>query len=283
MKNYILLFSFLTLLSCQNYGKLTVVADLPKTLSEVSGTEVTPNSDLIWMLNDGGNKPRLYGISSKGKIEKELKIQAKNHDWEDLTSDKDGNLYIGDFGNNDSKRQNLAILKVKNQDLVSKSEIEIERIRFYYPEQTKFPAKKKNRFFDSESLLYWNNNLYVFTKSRVKNHYGKTSLYRVPAKKGNYKAEFISTFENDCNDLSCWITSAAISPDGEKVVLLTSKSVLLFTNFKGDDFLSGTVKKLPLEHTSQKESITFKDKNTLYISDEKAHGAGGFLYEFSLN
>ncbi len=283
MKKYILLFSFLTLLGCQDYGKLTIVTDLPNTLKEVSGTEITRNSDLIWMLNDSGNKPRLYGISSKGKFEKELKIQAKNHDWEDLTSDKEGNLYIGDFGNNDSKRQNLAILKVNHQDLMSKSEIEIERIRFSYPEQTKFPAKKKNRFFDSESLFHWNNSLYIFTKSRVKNHYGKTSLYKIPAEKGNYKAEFISTFKNDCNDTSCWVTSAAISPDGKKVVLLTSKSVLLFTNFNGDDFFNGTLKKLPLEHTSQKESITFKDENTLYISDEKAHGAGGFLYEFSLN
>lgn len=283
MKNYILLFSFLTLLSCQNYGKLTVVADLPKTLNEVSGTEIIPNSNLIWMLNDGGNKPRLYGVSSKGKIKKVVQIQAKNHDWEDLTSDKDGNLYIGDFGNNDSKRQNLTILKVKNQDLVSKNDVEIERIRFSYPNQTKFPPKKNKRFFDSESLFYWNNNLYIFTKSRVKNNYGTTSMYRIPAEKGNYKAEFISTFKNDCNDLSCWITSAAISPDGKKVVLLTHKSILLFTNFNGEDFFNGTIKKLPLEHTSQKESITFKDENTLYISDEKAHGAGGFLYEFSLN
>ncbi|MCH3884118.1 hypothetical protein [Tenacibaculum aquimarinum] len=146
MKKYILLFSLLTLLGCQDYGKLTVVTDLPNTLKEVSGTEITRNSDLIWMLNDSGNKPHLYGLSYSGKIDNELKIQAKNHDWEDLTSDKEGNLYIGDFGNNDSKRQNLAILKVNHQDLMSKSEIEIERIRFSYPEQTKFPAKKKIDF-----------------------------------------------------------------------------------------------------------------------------------------
>lgn len=42
------------------------------------------------------------------------------------------------------------------------------------------------------------------------------------------------------------------------------------------------MKKINLTHRSQKESITFKDNNTLLISDEKAHGTGGNLYELKL-
>lgn len=282
MKKFIFLFTFLLFLSCQDFGKLKVVTQLPSQLEEVSGITILSNSNLFWMLNDSGNKPYLYGISPDGKIKDIVEVEAKNHDWEDLTSDKEGNLYIGDFGNNQSKRQNLVILKIKNLDLLSKESVEVERIEFYYPDQTKFPAKKKNRYYDAESFFYLNNYLYIFTKSRVKGYFGVTSLYKIPAKKGKHKAELISTFENDCNDLSCWITSGAISSNGKKVVLLTHKSVLLFTHFNEDNFLNGTVKKLPLEHTSQKESVTFKDENTLYISDEKAHGSGGFLYAFHL-
>ena len=280
MKKITLLFSFLLLLNCQDYGQLKLITDLPKTLNEVSGTETTLNSELIWMLNDGGNKPKLYGVSTNGKIKKEVAIKAKNKDWEDLTSDDDGNIYIGDFGNNYSKRKNLVILKVDKKYLDEKN-AEVEKIEFKYPNQTKFPPKKKQLFFDAEAFFYFNNYLYVFTKSRVKNKFGKTSLYKIPAKAGKYTAEFISEFEN-CNDLQCWITSADISPDGKKVALLSQKNILIFSDFKNDNFLSGKIETISLKHNSQKEGICFKNDKTLLITDEKAHGSGGNLYELKL-
>ncbi|SFC80661.1 hypothetical protein SAMN04489722_103477 [Algibacter lectus] len=267
---------------CQNKN-IKFLGELSKSLDEVSGAETTVNSDYIWMLNDGGNSPKLYGVSAKGNIKEEIKIDAKNHDWEDLTSDEEGNLYIGDFGNNDSKRKNLAILKVKKTALNDKGKVDIDRISFSYPNQEKFPPKNKNLYFDCEAFFYHNNNFYLFTKSRVKNDFGKTSLYKVSAKKGKHVAELLGTF-NTCSDMDCWITSADISNDGKSIVLLSPKSVWVFTDFKGDDFFNGTSKEIPLDgRVSQKESICFKDNNTLYITDEKAHGSDGNLYEFSLN
>ncbi|WP_239004434.1 hypothetical protein [Lacinutrix sp. WUR7] len=256
--------------------------DLPSDLNEVSGTEVVSNSDFIWMVNDSGNKPKLFGLDTKGKIKKELEIEAKNHDWEDLASDPEGNIYIGDFGNNESKRKNLAILKVNASNLQSDASVEIERISFKYPDQEKFPPKKNKRYFDCEAFFYHNNSFYLFTKSRVKDDFGKTSVYKIPANPGMHEAELLGTYSN-CSDLRCWITAADISPDGTKMVLLNQKSVLLFTNFKGNDFFNGTIKEFPFSYESQKEGISFKDNNTVYITDEKAHGAGGNLYEFSLN
>lgn len=268
--------------SCRNEN-IKIIADLPKALDEASGAETTVNSDYIWMLNDGGNSPKLYGVSAKGKLKKELKIDAKNNDWEDLTSDEEGNLYIGDFGNNDSKRKNLAILKVKNKALNDKGKIDIDRISFSYPNQDKFPPKNKNLYFDCEAFFYFNNNLYLFTKSRVSKDFGKTTLYKVPAKKGKHVAERLGTF-NTCGTMDCWITAADISDDGKTVVLLSPKSVWAFTDFEGDHFLSGTSTEIPLSgRYSQKESICFKDNNTLYITDEKAHGSDGNLYQLSLN
>lgn len=274
---------FLFFVSCKNYGQLKLVTHLPKALTEVSGTQVVANSNLIWMLNDSGNKPELFGVSAKGKIKKVLQIQAKNNDWEDLTSDSEGNVYIADFGNNLNKRKNLVILKISKQDLQTKKNVEVERIYFKYPKQTKFPPKKKKLFFDAESLLYFQDSLYIFTKTRSKHIYGKTDLYKIPAKKGNHIAKFIASFNTGCNKIPCWVTSAAISSDNKKVALLTHNKVLLFTNFSSDNFFNGDVKKYYLGFTSQKESVTFKDKNTLYITDEKAQGRGRNLYKFSLN
>ena len=50
MKKIGILFSFFLFLSCQNYGQLTLIADLPNDLKEVSGTEIVPKSEFIWMV-----------------------------------------------------------------------------------------------------------------------------------------------------------------------------------------------------------------------------------------
>ncbi len=278
--NKFLLSAILLTASCNPESK-NVIADLPKALHEVSGTDTAPNSDLIWILNDGGNASKIYGLNRKGTIKKELKIDAKNHDWEDLTADKIGNLYIGDFGNNANKRKNLTILKVHANTLKSSDKIKIERISFKYSNQKKFPPKKKKLYFDCEAFFHYNDSLYLFTKSRVKNDFGKTHLYKIPAIKGNHIAQLVSTFSS-CDDLHCWVTSADISDDGKQMVLLTQKSFLVFSNFTSDDFFNGTFKQYDFKNESQKESICFKDKNTVYITDEKAHGEGGNLYEFKL-
>jgi len=278
---YYFIVSLFLLSSCTNYGQLEVVADLPGSLHENSGIQLTKNSNLLWALNDGGNKNRLYGINTKGKIKKVVTINAKNNDWEDLTTDPKGNIYIGDFGNNYNRRKNLAILKVNAKDLKNNKNADVERIQFYFPDQKKFPPKKKQSFFDTESFFFFNDSLYLFTRSRVKGDYGKTSLYKIPAKEGNHAAEFISEYSS-CKKLKCSITSAAMSKDQKKVVLLTSQSILLLTDFKEDNFFSGKIVEIPFDHKSQKEGVCFKNDKTIYITDERSHGSGGNLYEFKI-
>lgn len=273
-----LLLMFPFFFCCENKKEeLKILAKLPKELSEVSGIELVKNSDLIWMHNDSGNKNYIYGVNPKGKIKRTVKVKAKNHDWEDITSDEQGNLYIADFGNNRNDRKNLVILKIKNSDLLTKKTVEVEKIKFNYPNQHKFPPKKEERFFDAESILYFKQNLYVFTKSRVKKAYGKTSLYKIPAIKGSYVATYVSSY-NGCKVSDCRITSADISPDNKTMALLTSKTILLFSNFKNDDFLNGDITETPLGFTSQKEAICFVNAKKIYVTDEKSQGKGGKLY-----
>jgi len=63
---------------------------------------------------------------------------------------------------------------------------------------------------------------------------------------------------------------------------MVTYSVWTFTNFKNDDFFSGDVNKYDLGFKSQKESVCFKNSNTLYITDELVITQGGNLYEFNL-
>ena len=88
--NPLILLLFLT--GCSGHGQLDFVTDLPTVLKEVSGIQTIQNSEFIWMLNDGGNPNKIYGLSTKGKIKKEITINAKNNDWEDLTTDNQGPL-----------------------------------------------------------------------------------------------------------------------------------------------------------------------------------------------
>jgi hypothetical protein len=60
---------------------------------------------LLWVIEDS-NANKIYGLNPKGKLEKSITIQnAENIDWEEITKDKEGNLYIGDFGNNENKEK----------------------------------------------------------------------------------------------------------------------------------------------------------------------------------
>lgn len=282
MKKIIVSIFISTLISCSNYGLLKHTTALPKKLKEASGIENIKATNLLWMHNDSGNESTLYGVNENGGIEKTIIINANNKDWEDITSDDFGNIYIADFGNNANKRKDLVILKVKSSELLDNTIINPQKIYFNYPEQKKFPPKKKNKFFDAESLIYLNGYLYIFTKSRVKNMYGKTNLYKIPASEGNHTAEFLGTF-NNCDNNGCWITAAAISDDHKKVALLTHHEVLIFTNFSEDNFFDGLLTRFNFNHSSQKEGIDFKNNNTLYITDERAHNNGGNLYTFSIN
>lgn len=278
------LFSVILSVGCesqgsQKYGNLTYKAKLSELLEEVSGIQYDAKEDAFWMINDSGNAPEVFLVKESGKIVRVLKIDAKNNDWEDITMDTKGNLYIGDFGNNRNDRKNLRILKIDKKDLKKKGKIKVKKIKFSFPEQTEFPPKKM--YFDVEGFFEREDNFYVFTKSRVKKEIGRTFLYKVPNKKGKHDAQRISDFTT-CPEEYCWITAADITRDGKKVVLINQKSAWVFTNFKGDNFFSGNTKEFPFKHESQKESVTFQKENELFLADEENRHGGRNLYNLQI-
>src|SRR6187402_2169888 len=153
MKNSISILIAFILIACQNSSDtLTKLYSLPKKLKEVSGIIYDEKNNLFWTLEDSGNANKIYGLNVKnGTIEKKITIKnTSNTDWEDITKDKEGNLYIGDFGNNDNVRQDLCIYKIDKKSLNKENAIPVYKISFSYPEQKMFPPKKKALFFDAE-------------------------------------------------------------------------------------------------------------------------------------
>lgn len=279
---FICLFSMIFLVSCSNYGQLNYIVQLPKSIKENSGMTTIVDSTM-WFVEDSGNDNILYKVNHKGQLLRELVVKnVKNHDWEDLAKDDKQNVYIGDFGNNDNLRKNLSIYKIPNPETVSGNEIEAEKISFYYPEQKDFPPTKDKLLFDAESLFYFKDHLYIITKNRSHPFNGEAFLYRVPAKKGHYAAEYLDVFTAKVGKKKANITSADISPDGKTVVLLSNGFLWVFTDFKDDHFFEGRVKGIDLGVRTQLESVTFTDNYNLLLSDERSKKTGGNLYSFSL-
>lgn len=259
-----LLFTFL-FLSC-NSGKLDIIAGLPKSLKEASAIERVAGSNLLWTIEDSGNKNNIYGIDLNGEIIKEIDISnSSNIDWEDLTSDEDGNLYIGDFGNNSKNRDDFTIYKVS--DLES-DKTSAKRINFTLP--------KKVNSEDFEAFFLLNNYFYIFSKENK-----SCMLIKVPNTIGKHTAEIITDFKLKGKNLK--ITSAAINESKNVITLLNHDKLIKISNFKGDNFFDGDIELLNFNHTSQKEGICFKNNSTVYITDEKNKKKGGHLYEFHLN
>jgi hypothetical protein len=262
-----LIFSLLFLSSCDT-GKLNVIADLPHSLKEVSAAETLPDSDLIWVIEDAGNKNNLYGLNTQGKIIKDLDISnASNIDWEDLTSDDSGNLYIGDFGNNSKNRDDFTIYKVANPNTEARHTT-AEKINFLLPKEMKSE--------DFEAFFILNDFFYIFSKENK-----SSILLKVPNIIGKHTAELIADFNLDGKHHK--ITSADVSDDGKTVALLNHDKLWKISDFESDNFFKGTIEELKFNHDSQKEGICFKNANTVYITDEKNKNEGGNLYEFKLN
>jgi hypothetical protein len=282
---YFQILNFFLFFSCKNDSASTVLTknshELPSELREVSG--MTYVNGKLWAIQDNGNTTELFQLSDEGKILKKIKLEfVKNHDWEAITHDNDGNLYIGDFGNNDNLRKNLAIYKINKADLNKNSIGKLETIFFNYGDQKDFPPKKKELFYDCESFFYKNGFFYLFTKNRSKNFDGTSYVYLIANKPEKQTISLQTTFITCDKYNSGAITDAALSPDGKTFVLLSNKRMWIYSDFKDAKSVKSVNKKIKFATYTQRESVTFKNNNTLFISDEKTKNVGGNLYEYDL-
>jgi len=222
---------------------------LPEELKEIYGMVRLTNGDL-WLLNDGGNAPNLYRFEvEKDSIAEIRSLSCLNTDWEDLCADPAGNLYIGDVGNNLNKRRDLRIYRH------NPLENSLDSIVFEYPDQTSFPpANQKKWNFDCEAMVFFQDSLHLFSKSRFKSDH-ITKHYVVPAWPGHYIAELRDSIRLKNRVVS----GAALSMDGKTLALttyivgfklgfipFTKANVFYFNGFSGSRFFRGQKRKVRL-------------------------------------
>lgn len=260
------------------------IADLPDEMFETSGLVFYDQTYLLTH-NDGGNDPEIFVLDLQGNPVKRISISgAKNKDWEDLTVDDEGHVYIGDFGNNYNKRESCRIYKLP-KDLVSKDQVEAKKIDFTFEDQKQFPPDKSELNFDCEAFFWKDDSLYLFTKCRTEPFTGITNIYVLPDEPGEYTARKIASLQLCSSDWRfCSVTAADYSAEYNFIVLLTYSRLYVVTDFDGNDFSRVRLKSYQLSFVRQREAICFKSKNSWYMTDEYRFGlGGGNLYEVTLN
>jgi len=280
MKISFLIVSFFLITLFASAQKIQKVAKLPEIVTESSGL-IIYNDSLFITHNDSGDKPILYFFNKKGKLIHQVIVSnAKNIDWEDITKDDQGNIYIADIGNNSNQRKDITIYKLNGNKLLINNVISAESIEISYEEQSDFPPKDEQLNFDAEGLGFHNDSLWILTKCRTIPFEGNTYIYKVPTKTGKYKLKrktqlFIGKdgFTKDA------VTGLDIYND--KLYLLTYNRILIYSIIKN---------KLEFENQyftkpySQKEAVVVKNNNEIYLTDEstKIFG-GGYLYKLSID
>jgi hypothetical protein len=241
-----------------------------KSIQESSGVVASGRfPGVLWTHNDSGDGPVIFAFRRDGSAVQPagggcsgIRISgAENVDWEDIASDGQGNLILGDIGNNANERRDLSVYLVAEPDpKTEQGAVALRRVKFRYPDQEAFPPRQRN--FDSEAIFWADGALHLITKHRS-DTMGK--LYRFPSLESGreHVLDWIATF-----DFQGRVTGADASADGLKLAVLTYTAVWVFSRESVDvPFFAGTVSWLPIQ-ADKCEAIAFADDGLVITNEE---------------
>ncbi len=247
-------------------GSPTLYSKLEEKLLEDSGLIFFDAH--VWTFNDSNGEPAIYQIDKRnGKISQTVILQnAKNHDWEDITQDKEY-IYVGDFGNNRGNRNNLKIYKICKKDIDKEKICKVKAavINFSYNDRGDDCI---NRYIDHncESLISLNDSLIIFTKTP----WGESKMYRMPKMPGSYQLDPIVTLAADG-----MITGADFNGNMDELVLIGYNNglpfIFLIPGFHGQGFSPEKIRRINLVgfKGAYTEGICWVNNQTLLISNEQ--------------
>ncbi|MGC6418418.1 MAG: hypothetical protein ACON3Z_14945 [Bradymonadia bacterium] len=254
-------------------------------ISEASGlVRSRTQENVFWTHNDSGAEAILYATTRSGRLRGMFFIEnVTATDWEAITTDGRGRLFVGDFGNNGNHRQDLAVHIVDEPPVTQDKAVDALRsikasgtLYFRYPEQTAFPARQKN--FDAEAL-FWaqsgqlgHGTLFILTKHRSDS---MTSLYRfnqTVAGDSVLDLELIAQADLGGGPKGRGlVTGVAVAPSGRSIAVLTYYAVFIYAvDEPTDNYLGRRIAVIDLvaDVTKQVEAISWTDSG-LIVSNEQ--------------
>ncbi len=248
--------------------------ELEALLEENSGIEYIDG--FIYTFNDSGGEAEIYKVDPKtGKIVQTIRLKkVKNIDWEDIAFDGKY-LYIGDFGNNLGERDQKYIYQFNLSKVKPDEEfVELNSKRFTFvidEELSEGKMEPHTTNFDVEAMVYYNDQLHIFTKEWSN---AKTSHYTLETFYAYQPARKVESFNTQS-----FITSADIIDNTLVMTGYTRDGVVYlwkFEDFKDGKFFNGTKKQYALGLSpaiGQIEGIAI-DEDKIYISGEKYSNLG---------
>ena len=235
----------------------------------------------FWLLNDSGNRPRLYAVDAAGRDapppdvgEPGVLVEGvANVDWEELAALPGGRLLVCDTGNNDNARRDLNLIEVPEPDPAARSVAPLARYLVAFADQTEFPPTLRGRNFDCEAVYAVGRSVRLLTKHRG------DALARVyelgPLAEGRVNvARPVRTV-----DFGGMVTAADASPDGRRLLVLTYRTLWLLERGEPGDFFDGSARVSRANFVAgQAEAVCFETPETALIAEERT----GRLYRADL-
>jgi hypothetical protein len=234
----------------KNPTSVTVVP----SIKEASGiADSRTRNGALWVIEDSGNPPQLLLLGHDGKMQQKFGLpNAANRDWEDVVV-SEGHVYIGDIGDNDQKYASCTIYKVPEPAPNATDITFFEKIQFAYPDGP----------HDAEGFLVepGTGDIYLITKRDA-----TAQIYRI---KAPYSTAAINLAEKAGALQFTNVVSAALAPDGTKLLVKTYDALYLFPRRNNETIaaaLQHTPLKVAYEMEPQGEAVCFKKDGTGYFT-----------------
>jgi len=212
--------------------------------------------DVFWTHNDG-KKEQLFAINRKGETLAEFKVKgAKFEDWEDITLDANNNLYAADTGNNNEKRQTIAVYQFPEPNPKSGG----KSVHIARQWTARYPLVPR----DCESILVIGTNCFLISKV-THNRLAEVFTFALQD-----SAEPITLKALGSLLINSPVTAAAFSPDTRRLAAI-SKEGAFFFDFDGTFPARGVmqpVRQVPFHHESI-EGCTFVTEGLLITAESR--------------
>lgn len=257
------------------------------TVGELSDPEIDESSGLadswlspnrLYTHNDSGDQPRLWALDKTGAVHTLIRLEgAENIDWEDMAiapcSAEDARpcIYIGDFGDNLSRRDHVVIYRFPEPDFgdTSPEELvitEFERLRYRYDLGPR----------DAETLLVHPETRQIWVIEKTGNE--EVLVFEVPE---DFSDDEILTVSSVATltiqgplALTRMVTAGDISPDGREFSYRTYLQLYTHCVPEGERFEAAfetrPLRQNILPATIQGEALTYdRQDHSIWLTSEQ--------------
>ena len=266
--------------SARTYGPPRVIARLKSSeITEGSGIVASQAPGVYWTHNDSGDGPFVYAIDNRGKVRGVFRVQgAKARDWEDISAGPGPlrglrYLYIGDIGDNNSRRSELVVYRIPEPDVNGLDGSSSRKKPLTTQPAEAFKIKYPDGRHDAETLLVHpiSGDLYLITKEVFSN----PVVYKAtaPLNAGQMTSLDRKAELKVPSLLGGIITGGGIAPDGRRIALcdyMQGYEIVLPSSARNfDEIWTQPMKTIDLGRRSQGEAVTYRlDGNALIAISE---------------